>query len=77
MKALIAPLLKLLTWIAGLTWLRFDAKRDQRRDTALQAAEDAARKETARVRLDDEIDQDPDLADRARRIGLVRDDSPQ
>jgi hypothetical protein len=39
MKALIAPLLKLLTWFAGLTWLRFDAKRDQRRNTALQAAE--------------------------------------
>jgi hypothetical protein len=74
-KALIAPLLKLLTWIAGLTWLRIDAKRDQRRDTALQAAEDAARKETARVRLDDEIDQDTDLVDRARRSGVLRDDS--
>lgn len=44
---------------------------DDLRDTG--AALDAERKREA---LDDEINQDTDLADRARRAGLVRDPKP-
>jgi hypothetical protein len=72
MKALIAPLLKLLTWFAGLTWLRFDAKRDQRRDNALAAAEAYAKKrrkiDTADVGEGNEDDDRKWLAGAADRL---------
>jgi two-component sensor histidine kinase len=62
MKALIAPLLKLLTWIAGLTWLRFDAKRDQRVKDRMKASEARVqtlkemRDETAKAMAQDDAD---------------------
>jgi hypothetical protein len=39
MKALLTAIIKPLAWLFGAWLLRFDAKRDQRRNTALQAAE--------------------------------------
>lgn len=47
-------------------------RRDVTRETALQAAERIARDEVARGKKEEEIDQDVDLAGRARRTGLVR-----
>jgi len=48
------------------------AKRQARQETALQAAERIAKAERKRGAIQDDIDQDTDLANRARRIGLVR-----
>lgn len=49
------------------------AKREARRETALQAAERIAKAERKRGRIEDEIDQDTDLAARAKRSGVIRD----
>lgn len=48
------------------------AKRDARRETALQAAERIAKSELKRGRIEDEIDQDTDLVRRAKSAGIVR-----
>ena len=48
------------------------AKREARRETALQAAERIAKAERKRGKKDDDIDQDTDLVGRAMRSGLVR-----
>lgn len=48
------------------------AKRDARRETALEAAERIAKAERKRGKKDDDIDQDTDLVSRAMRINLVR-----
>lgn len=48
------------------------AKREARRETALQAAERIAKAERKRGRIEDEIDQDTDLVRRAHSVGVVR-----
>ena len=48
------------------------AKREARRETALQAAERIAKAELKRGRIEDEIDQDTDLVRRAKSAGIVR-----
>lgn len=73
---ILAPIRKAAGWaIAAL--LAFLAvwglaKRQARQETALQAAERIAKAERKRGAIQDDIDQDTDLANRARRIGLVR-----
>jgi len=73
---ILSPLRKAAGWaLAGL--LAFLAvwglaKRQARQETALQAAERIAKAERKRGAIQDDIDQDTDLANRARRIGLVR-----
>ena len=73
---ILSPLRKAAGWaLAGL--LAFLAvwglaKREARRETALQAAERIAKAERKRGKKDDDIDQDTDLVGRAMRSGLVR-----
>ena len=73
---LISPIRKAAGWaLAGLlaflaVWGM--AKRDARRETALQAAERIAKAERKRGKIEDEIDQDTDLVRRARSVGIVR-----
>lgn len=76
---ILSPLRRAAGWaLAGL--LAFLAvwglaKRDARRETALQAAERIAKAERKRGKKDDNIDQDTDLVGRAMRSGLVRNPS--
>lgn len=73
---ILSPLRKAAGWaLAGL--LAFLAvwglaKREARRETALEAAERIAKAERKRGKKDDDIDQDTDLVGRAMRSGLVR-----
>jgi len=73
---ILSPLRKAAGWaLAGL--LAFLAvwglaKREARRETALEAAERIAKAERKRGKKDDGIDQDTDLVGRAMRSGLVR-----
>lgn len=73
---ILSPLRKAAGWaLAGL--LAFLAvwglaKREARRETALQAAERIAKAELKRGRIEDEIDQDTDLVHRAKSAGIVR-----
>lgn len=48
------------------------AKREARRETALEAAERIAKAERKRGRIEDEIEQDTDLVRRAKSAGIVR-----
>jgi len=74
---ILSPLRRAAGWaLAGL--LAFMAvwglaKREARRETALQAAERIAKAERKRGRIEDEIEQDTDLAARAKRSGVIRD----
>ena len=71
-----APIKRALAWLlAGLVafagvWGM--AKRDARRETALEAAERISAAEIKRGKIEDDIDQDTDLVRRARASGLVR-----
>jgi len=71
-----SPIRNAATWIAGavIAFLAVWglAKRDARRETALEAAERIAKAERKRGKKDDDIDQDTDLVSRAMRINLVR-----
>ena len=73
---ILSPIRKAAGWaMAGL--LAFLAvwglaKREARRETALQAAERIAKAELKRGRIEDEIDQDTDLVRRAKSAGIVR-----
>lgn len=71
-----SPIRNAAAWLAGavIAFLAVwgMAKRDARRETALAAAERIAKAERKRGKKDDDIDQDTDLAGRARRSGLVR-----
>lgn len=73
---ILSPVRKAAGWaLAGL--LAFLAvwglaKRDARRETALAAAERIAKAELKRGKIENEIDEDTDLAGRARRVGLQR-----
>ncbi len=73
-----------LPWIiAGLAVLGFGVarkragKREARMETALEAAERAAKLEGERGQRDDDIQQDTDLVRRARAAGVVRGDKPR
>ena len=70
------PIKRVLAWLlAGLVAVASVwgmAKRDARRETALEAAERIAKAEIKRGRIDDDIDQDTDLVRRARAAGVVR-----
>jgi len=76
MTLILSPLRRAAGWaLAGL--LAFLAvwglaKREARRETALQAAERIAKAERKRGRIEDEIDQDTDLVRRAKSAGIVR-----
>ena len=48
------------------------AKREARRETALEAAERIANAEIKRGKIEDDIDQDRDLVRRARAAGVLR-----
>lgn len=73
---LLSPIRKAAGWaLAGLmaflaVWGL--AKREARRETALQAAERIAKAERKRGKIEDEIDQDTDLVRRAHSVGVVR-----
>jgi len=73
---ILSPIRKAAGWAfaAALAFLAVWglAKRQARQETALQAAERIAKAERKRGAIQDDIDQDTDLANRARRIGLVR-----
>lgn len=49
-------------------------RRSARQETALEAAERQAKAHTKRQEIEDDIADDPSLADRARGVGLVRPD---
>ena len=70
-KRALAWLLAGLVAFAGVWGL---AKRDQRRETALEAAERIAKAEIKRGKIEDDIDQDHDLVRRARADGVLRSD---
>ena len=67
----VALILGAIVALAGGAWRI--ARNAVAADRAKRAAA-AAKADTNRTRLDDEIQQDPDLAARARRIGIVRPD---
>lgn len=71
-----APIKRALAWLltglvafAGVWGM---AKRDARRETALEAAERIAAAEIKRGKIEDDIDQDTDLVRRAKSAGVVR-----
>ena len=68
-KRALAWLLAGLVAVAGVWGM---AKRDARRETALEAAERIAAAEIKRGKIEDDIDQDTDLVRRARNAGVVR-----
>ena len=74
--ALIKAMAGLLVIIAGLVWFRRDATKDAKLKTERDQALAAAKAEQDRVKLDDAINQDTDLAARARAVGLVRGAKP-
>lgn len=49
-------------------------RRSARRETALEAAERMAKAHTKRQEIEDDIQEDVDLYERARRAGVVRPD---
>lgn len=63
-RLLLAALWKPVAAILGLWAIRADAKRDQRRETALQAAERYAKTRKALDDAEDDIGDDPALARR-------------
>ena len=62
-----------LAAIVGLVaWAYRKGRKEARQETALEAAERIATAHKIRRDIDDEVADDPDLAARARRIGLQR-----
>lgn len=70
--ALIKALAGLLVIIAGFVWFRRDATKDAKLKTERDQALATAKAEQDRVKLDESINQDTDLAARARAAGVVR-----
>ena len=70
------PIRRALGWLAGgvaaLLAAFYTGKRRSRQETALQAAERAAKAHKTRDRIEDDIQQDDDLVRRARDAGIVR-----
>ena len=58
--------------LASLAGAFFAGRRGAQNKSALDAAERAVKAEGTRRKVEDEIADDPDLAARARRVGLVR-----
>ena len=71
---LLLPLLRPLLWLLGPVMAWIAAKRDAMAKVKLQSAEATILAENLRKETDDDIQQDTDLVDRAKRIGLVRPD---
>ena len=73
---ILSPLRRAAGWLLGAVVAFLAvwglAKREARRETALQAAERIAKSELKRGRIEDEIDQDTDLVRRAKSAGIVR-----
>jgi hypothetical protein len=73
---ILSPFLKAAVWatsgILAFMAVWGLAKREARRETALEAAERIAKAERKRGRIEDEIDQDTDLVRRAKSAGIVR-----
>lgn len=75
---LVQPIIGELTILAvilgGIFGIWNKGKRDQRQETALEAAERMAKANADRQEIEDDITSDPHLADRARGVGIVRPD---
>lgn len=74
LQPMLGELVITLAVLGGLLGLWNKGKRDQRRETALEAAERMAKAHTDRQEIEDDVTSDPHLADRARGSGLVRPD---
>jgi hypothetical protein len=72
----LSPLRRAAGWLLGavIAFLAVWglAKRDARRETALQAAERIAAAEIKRGEIENEIDEDTDLVRRAKSVGVLR-----
>lgn len=84
LAGLLGLLKSALPWIiAGLAVLGFGVarkragKREAQMETALEAAERAAKLERERGQRDEDIQHDTDLVRRARAAGVVRGDKPR
>jgi len=73
-QPMLGELVITLAVLGGILGLWNRGKNDARRETALEAAERMAKAHTDRQEIEDEIADDPHLADRARGSGLVRPD---
>lgn len=72
MAVVIAALTKIALWLLALIGIRWDAKRDARRDAELMRAKDTIMAERMREEISDDLDTESDLRKRAARAGLVR-----